>query len=250
MKLLKIFRRKPTKYQQLLGFPEKDPSIYDRAFSHKSMQLKDENGRKCNNERLEFLGDAVIETVASEYVYQLYPNRNEGFLTQTRSFLVRRQTLNLIAGKIGLHKYVISKQIFNSDNFMGNAFEALIGAIYIDKGFESARDFLLRSFTTIKIEQLIRKQENYKSELLEYAQKKRVKVLFNLLDESKLENNVSRFKVDVTVDGTNLGQGIGKSKRAAEQAAAKVALRTLKSKQCFNTSSKTTSRNMASTTQP
>ncbi len=228
MKLLNIFRRKPTKYQTLLGFPEKDPSIYDRAFSHKSMQLKDEKGRKCNNERLEFLGDAVIETVASEYVYQLYPNRNEGFLTQIRSMLVRRPTLNLIAGKMGLREYVISKELINSENFMGNAFEALVGAIYIDHGFDSARDFLLRGFSMVKIDQLIRKQENYKSELLEYAQKKRVKVLFNLVEESKIENNVSRFKVDVTVDGLKLGQGIGKSKRSAEQAAAKVALRSLK----------------------
>lgn len=228
MKLLKLFRRKPSKYKKLLGFTEKDTALYDRAFSHKSMQLKDENGRKCNNERLEFLGDAVIETVASEYVYNLYPNRNEGYLTQIRSMLVRRQTLNVIADRIGLRDYVLSREILNGNNYMGNAFEALVGAIYIDKGYDHAKEFLVRSFSTVKIEHLIRKQENYKSELLEYAQKKRVKVLFNLVDETKLENNVTRFKVDVSVDNAPLGQGIGKSKRAAEQAAAKMALRSLK----------------------
>lgn len=234
MRLLKLFWRKPTKYQQLLGFAENDTSIYDRAFSHKSMQLKDDNGKKCNNERLEFLGDAVIETVASEYVYQLYPNRNEGYLTQIRSLLVRRQTLNIIADKIGLRDYIISKEMVNSENFLGNAFEALIGAIYIDKGFECARVFLLRNFTVVKIGKLIKKQENYKSELLEYAQKKRVKVEFNLKDEIKLENNVSQFNVNVAVDGTNMGQGIGKSKRAAEQAAAKMALRSLRNNKTRN----------------
>lgn len=228
MKLLKIFRRKATKYRPLLGFAENNTALYDRAFSHRSMQMKDENGRKCNNERLEFLGDAVIETVASDYVYRLYPNRNEGYLTQIRSMLVRRQTLNIIATRMGLREYVISKELVNSENYMGNAFEALIGAIYLDKGFEAASDFLLRSFSTVKIEHLIRKQENYKSELLEYAQKRRVKVLFTPVSEEILSNNVSRFKVDVSVDDRNLGQGIGKSKRSAEQAAAKMALRSLK----------------------
>ena len=140
-KLLKTLKRfwtkiqfwKPTKYQAILGFRENNTKLYDMAFIHSSMSQRDKKGKLLNNERLEFLGDAVLETVMSEMVYKHYPNQKEGFLSSARALLVRRKTTNELGEKMGLRKYVVMRKGNNNfNNITGNLFEALVGAVYLD----------------------------------------------------------------------------------------------------------------------
>ena len=221
---------KPTKYQELLGFREGNTKLYDIAFVHSSMSIRDKKGRLLNNERLEFLGDAVLETVMSEKVYRHYPNQKEGFLSSTRALLVRRKTTNELGDKMGLRKYVVArKKSVDFANMSGNLFEALVGAVYLDKGFDVAKDFILRSYDAhINMEKLLRKEKNYKSMLLEWCQKERKEFYYELVDETRVEDNKIRFQTRVVVDGRPMGLGVGNSKRESEQAAAKQALQTLK----------------------
>ena len=221
---------KPTKYQELLGFREGNTKLYDIAFVHISMSIRDKKGRLLNNERLEFLGDAVLESVMSEMVYKRYPREKEGFLSATRSLLVRRKTTNEIGDKMGLRKYVVARKK-NADfaNMSGNLFEALIGAIYIDKGFEVSKDFILRSYSKyINMERLLRKEKNYKSMLLEWCQKEHKEFYYELVEETRVEDNKIRFQTRVWVEGVSMGLGVGYSKRESEQAAARQAIQTLK----------------------
>jgi ribonuclease-3 len=237
-KMLKVLGRvwrdiqfwKPTKYQELLGFREGNTRLYDIAFVHSSMSIRDKKGRLLNNERLEFLGDAVLETVMSEKVYTHYPNQKEGFLSSSRALLVRRKTTNELGDKMGLRKYVVArKKTADFANMSGNLFEALVGAIYIDKGYEVAKDFILRSYTEyINMEKLLRNEKNYKSMLLEWCQKERKEFYYELVEETRVEDNKIRFQTRVVVDGRPMGLGVGNSKRESEQAAAKQAVQTLK----------------------
>ena len=164
-KLLKTLKRfwtkiqfwKPTKYQAILGFRENNTKLYDMAFIHSSMSQRDKKGKLLNNERLEFLGDAVLETVMSEMVYKHYPNQKEGFLSSARALLVRRKTTNELGEKMGLRKYVVMRKGNNNfNNITGNLFEALVGAVYLDKGYDVAADFIMRSYKQhIKMDKLL-----------------------------------------------------------------------------------------------
>ncbi len=221
---------KPTKYQALLDFRENNTRLYDIAFIHSSMSQRDKKGKLLNNERLEFLGDAVLETVMSEMVYKHYPNQKEGFLSSARALLVRRKTTNELGEKMGLRKYVIMRKGNNNfNNITGNLFEALVGAVYLDKGYDVAADFIMRSYKQhIKMDKLLRKEQNYKSMLLEWCQKERKEFYYELVEETRIEDNKIRFQSRVVVDGRPLGLGVANSKRESEQAAAKQALQTLK----------------------
>ena len=189
-RVFKIFNRfwrkiqfwKPTKYQELLGFREDNTKLYDIAFIHSSMSQRDKKGRLLNNERLEFLGDAVLETVMSEMVYKYYPNQKEGFLSSTRALLVRRKTTNELGEKMGLRNYVVMRKGNNNfSNITGNLFEALVGAVYLDKGYDVAADFIMRSYKQhIKMDKLLRKEQNYKSMLLEWCQKERKEFYYEI----------------------------------------------------------------------
>ena len=221
---------KPTKYQDLLGFRENNTRLYDIAFIHSSMSQRDKKGRLLNNERLEFLGDAVLETVMSEMLYKYYPNQKEGFLSSTRALFVRRKTTNELGEKMGLRKYVVMRKGNNNfNNITGNLFEALVGAVYLDKGYDVAADFILRSYKKhINMEKLLRKEQNYKSMLLEWSQKERKEFYYELIEETRIEDNKIRFQSRVIIDGKPMGYGVANSKRESEQAAAKQAIQTLK----------------------
>ena len=237
-KLLKTLKRfwtkiqfwKPTKDPAILGFRENNTKLYDMAFIHSSMSQRDKKGKLLNNERLEFLGDAVLETVMSEMVYKHYPNQKEGFLSSARALLVRRKTTNELGEKMGLRKYVVMRKGNNNfNNITGNLFEALVGAVYLDKGYDVAADFIMRSYKQhIKMDKLLRKEQNYKSMLLEWCQKERKEFYYELVEETRIEDNKIRFQSRVIVDGRPMGFGVANSKRESEQAAAKQALQTLK----------------------
>ena len=166
---------------KILGFAPNDIQIYELALVHKSSPLKLEENKWANNERLEYLGDAILDAVVADILYKQYPTKREGFLTNTRSKIVQRETLDQLAIKIGLDKLVIysAKLCSHSNHLYGNALEAFIGAIYLDQGYDKTyqfiRDRLIKRH--LNVEELIRKEVNFKSNLIEWSQKNKASAL-------------------------------------------------------------------------
>jgi len=185
---------------------------------------------KSSNERLEYLGDAILSTVVAEYLYKKYPAGNEGFMTKMRSKIVKRKTLNLIADKMGidviLSQYAQGKL---SSAMLGNAFEALIGALYLEFGYNKTRDYVISKILMkyLDIHELEQLDDNYKSRLLEWCQKNDKKIDFKLLNKFKMDKR-DRFKVAIHIEGKEISIAEDFNKKAAEQHASASALRELK----------------------
>lgn len=181
-----------------------------------------------SNERLEFLGDAVLESVVSDILYNRYQDKQEGYLTTLRSKLVKRETLNDLAVKIGLDKLVIhSDFVHNSHNsyMNGNAFEAFLGAIYLDRGYDYCMYFIKEHIfgRYINIEQMAQREENYKSKLIEWCQKYQFQFEFIIASEAMEGSNTPKFQAIVKVEDQVCGKGTGYTKKESHQSAAKVA---------------------------
>ena len=181
------FRKEKELYSslaQITGFYPRNIQYYKQALMHKSIGRK-EKGRPVNNERLEFLGDAVLDAVVGHIVYSHFPGKREGFLTNTRSKLVSRETLGRLAKEMGVLDLVLSNGRNSSHNsYMGgNAFEALVGAIYLDRGFDACMRFMEKKILkeVINIDKVAYKEVNFKSKLIEWGQKNRVKLEFGLM---------------------------------------------------------------------
>lgn len=212
----------------LVGFTPARIPIFKLAFSHKS-NPSDKAYAIQNNERLEFLGDAVLGTIVAEYLFKKYPNANEGFLTKMRSKIVKRSTLNQIGDKMGLDVLLQEySQTRLSRSMLGNAVEALVGAVYIEKGYVGTTKFvvnkLLRNY--VDIHELERFDDNYKSQLLEWCQKNGQTVAYKLVARYKFEKR-DRFKVAVMVDGEKLATADDFNKKSAEQTASQKAMKSL-----------------------
>ena len=211
----------------MLGFYPKSIDIYKQAFRHRSV-CKDKN--LANNERLEFLGDAILSAVIAEYLFKRFPFRDEGFLTKMRSKIVSRNQLNQLAKKLGINM-LLEK---SGDNGMrnssvnGDAFEALIGAIFIDKGFASAHNFILNRVVKphLDLDEIEQKETDFKSKLIEYAQKEKVPFEFRVIDEIG-NGQEKQFSVEVLVNNAVKGKGLHFSKKRAEQIAAEEAVNSL-----------------------
>ena len=218
------------KVKQVLGFTPSNTHLYRIAFSHRSMNNQATQGIQINNERLEFLGDAVLSTVVAEYLFNKYPTQNEGFLTKMRSKVVKRSTLNDIADEMSLDvllSHFIETRLSNS--MKGNALEALIGAFYIENGYHKTKDFVIKKVLMqhLDFNDLEKTDDNFKSRLLEHCQKSGKKVEFVLLARFKSQNR-DKFKVAVKVDGQEKGQAEDFNKKSAEQKAAKIAIKSFK----------------------
>ena len=205
-------------------------SLYRLAFSHKSFTQSLPITGARNNERLEYLGDAVLGTIVAEYLFKKYPNRDEGFLTKMRSKIVKRKSLNEIADQMGLDVFLIQNGVdMVSNSMLGNALEALIGAIYIDIGYKGTRKFvvkrMLRAYMDIRTLETF--DDNYKSQLLEWCQKNNKSISYKVLSKFKFDNR-DRFRICVMVDDEQLATAEDFSKKAAEQLASKDALSQLK----------------------
>lgn len=227
-----LFRKDKETYRILygvLGFLPQNISLYRLALTHSSHTAKKKN--MCN-ERLEYLGDAIIDAVVSELLYSKYKKEREGFLTKSRSNLVRRETLNEVALHLGLDRLLVAHNTGRQHNnyVYGNAFEAFVGAIYLDKGYDACKQFLLERVygKVVNIEETVASDDNFKSRLIELSQKKHIPVEFRLVNE---ENNANGqfFESEVYVCGQLYGKGNGFSKRQSQQAAAKKALQLLNS---------------------
>ncbi len=183
-----------------------------------------DDGSQINNERLEYLGDAIIEAVTSDYLYIQYPAENEGFLTQLRSKIVSRQSLNKLAKAIGLDNHIISKASgsFSQKHIFGDAFEALIGAIYLDKGYEFVNRLLINNiyYKHLDIDALLTSETDYKSRLIEWAQKSHLVIEFRTGNDKDSTSLRPLFYSKVIIGGIEVGHGLGESKKEAEQHAA------------------------------
>lgn len=209
----------------VLGYIPGNLKLYKTAMTHSSSA-----GKNACNERLEFLGDAVLSSVVSDYLYTSFRREREGFLSKSRSNLVCRERLNELALEIGLDKFVTACGLPQQHNsyIYGNAFEALIGAIYIDKGYKQCRRFLLdRVFPRIvDMESVVKKDKNYKSRLIEWSQKQHKSVEFRLVGE-EMRRDGAYFSTELFVEGELFGAGEGFSKRESQQKAARQALEKL-----------------------
>lgn len=181
-------------------------------------------GVKESNERLEYLGDAVLGTVVAEYLFKKYPFKDEGFLTDIRSRIVNRESLNLLAKKIGMRDIVTYDQTRNmpmNKSLYGDALEALVGAVYLDKGFAQCRKFILNKLIIphFDLEELVKTNPNFKSKLIEWAQRENKEVRFEIVS-IKNNKHFKEFTAQVFIDDQELGKGHGLNKKKAEQDAA------------------------------
>lgn len=233
-KKIKLSFRKERKLYfalyEILGFYPGKIDLYKRAFLHKSFREKDNSGHFINNERLEYLGDAILGAVMGDILFHHYPNQQEGFLTQLRSKLVSRHSLNQLANELHLDKFLRYHGVLESTSIMGNAFEALVGAIYLDQGYDTCKRFVERRILNgyIDLEEAAQHDENYKSQILEWAQRYGYHVDFKLLCQKKYLDNTSLFKTQVLIEEQALGIGKGSSKKESQQSAAKATLQLLR----------------------
>lgn len=235
-----LFRKDRESYlcfYRILGFYPHNIRIYEQALLHKSTSLRSEKGRPINNERLEFLGDAILDAIVADIVYQHFDGKREGFLTNTRSKIVQRETLNKLAVEIGLDKLIKSAARSSSHNsyMYGNAFEAFIGAIYMDRGYKRCKAFVEEKIITpyIDLDKLSRKEVNFKSKLIEWSQKNKVEVSFELIEQFLDQESNPVFQTEVLVERVSAGTGAGYSKKESQQNAAQMALKKIKSNPDF-----------------
>lgn len=216
-------------FYNILGFYPRNIELYKQALTHRSANHKNSEGKKYNNERLEYLGDAILGAVVGDILYRHFPGKKEGFLTNVRSRVVQRETLGRLADDMGLTELIQSNLMGKTHNsyMAGNAFEALIGAVYLDRGYEFCVKFVNERILGkyINLEKIASKESNFKSRFLELCQKYRFEATFELLKETREEETLSPlFLSRVTIYGIECGRGSGYSKKESHQMAAKEAL--------------------------
>ena len=218
----------------ILGFYPHDLDIYREALVHRSLNHHRPQERKKDNERLEYLGDAVIETVVSDILYHHFRGKREGFLTSVRSKIVQRSSLNRIAKEIGLVELIQASHINHTHNsfISGNAFEALVGAVYLDRGYAHCYRFFEQRIIGkyIELDKVAREDDNFKSKLIEWSQKTQYELVFELTDENIEGTNSPTFRTRVCIEGVECGAGFGYSKKESQQHAAKEAMHHIRKK--------------------
>ena len=224
-------------FYRMLGFYPRNIRIYEQALLHKSSSVKSDKGRLLNNERLEFLGDAILDAVVGDIVYQKFDGKREGFLTNTRSKIVSRESLNRLAEQIGLLKLIKfnTRQSAHNSYMGGNAFEALVGAIYLDRGYEYCKFFMERRIIGqyLDLNKVSRKEVNFKSKLIEWTQKNKVEIVFELVEQSYDEFNSPIFESEILIEGIHACKGKGYSKKESQQIAAHETLNKIKKDAAF-----------------
>ncbi|MCW8310312.1 ribonuclease III [Sphingobacterium thalpophilum] len=222
------------KLKNLLGFVPGNVHLYKMAFRHKSVAVTIKEGAKNSNERLEFLGDAVLGSVVAELLFKKYPYKDEGFLTEMRSKIVSRANLNQLSRKLGFNELIqFDARMISFPNkqgsLLGDAFEALIGAVYLDKGYTFTKNFLLNRIIKphVDIQLLEQTETNFKSRLIEWCQHTGKEIVFQQTDNPEGESS-KMFSVEAVVDGVVCGLGRDFNKKSAEKLAAEKACEFLK----------------------
>jgi ribonuclease-3 len=235
--ILRLFRTVPSEHRAVLaavtrmtGLRPNDPNIYLAAFRRKVKADPNQRSANMRYERLEYLGDAVLGVLMAEYLYEKYPNGDEGYLTSMRSKVVSRKALNRIAEKMGIPQWMEQGRMRNgqASSVPGNTLEALVGAVYIDRGWGAARYLVHRRMLDpyVNFNQVETEVISYKSLLIEQVQKKKQRFQFDVIDEQG--NDKNRFTVAFVLDDVEVATGSGQSKKNAEEAAARAACKSLK----------------------
>ena len=217
---LRIFSSKDkdliNSLKNLLGFYPSNISLYKLAFSHRSVAISNKNGISTSNERLEYLGDAVLGAIVAEYLFKKFPLKDEGFLTKMRSRIVNRKQMNKLSLKLGINNHlnynINNKQLGGSIN--GDAMEALIGAIYMDKGYKTTADFIVNRLLKIHIDldEIENTDTDYKSKIIEWGQKNKQKVQFEIA-EVVGEPHEKVYTINLMIEGEVMGMGKSYSKK-------------------------------------
>lgn len=210
--------------QKIVGYKPKNKTLYVKAFTHRSMNVKDEKGMALNYERLEFVGDAMLGAVIASYLYSEVPDGDEGYLTKMRSKVVSREHLNELGKELKLIDFVESKIPKNNfgSNIHGNLFEALVGAIFLDKGYKQCEKFIYKNVIDkhIDIETLEGKVISYKSLVIEWCQKEKKTFDYNVYEDTG-NDNIKHFSVKLSIEGKVVAKARATSKKKAEEKASK-----------------------------
>jgi ribonuclease III len=217
--------------RDLTGIYPGNIKLYDLAFIHRSASITDSQGNMVNNERLEYLGDAILGAIIADFLYNRFPQEDEGFLTKMRSKLVNRDFLTTLTFQMGLNVYIESntKSTLDKSHIYGDVLEALIGAIYLDKDFQSVKYFVTKRILSqyVNLNEIEQVDKNFKSQLIEWCQKNKKEVKFDTVEENAETGKQPSFISAVEVDGKMVGKGFGNSKKEAQQNAARETLRVL-----------------------
>lgn len=223
-----------ARLKKILGFRPGSLLLYEIAFIHRSATYTMPDGKRVNNERLEFLGDSVLDAILSDYLFERFPDATEGFMTKIRSRIVNREVLNDLAVSMGINKTLISN--INSSNptknLYGDALEALIGAVFLDKGFKKTKRLFIKNVLKkhLDLETIIKTDTDYKSLVFEWVQKHKSTLVFTHSEEYDFSLKKSLFSARLLIDGEETGEGQGSSKKEAEQEASAKAWKQLSNK--------------------
>jgi ribonuclease III len=221
-----------SRLKVLLGFRTANLRIYEIAFIHRSASFSLPDGQRINNERLEFLGDSVLDMILSDFLFEKYPEASEGFMTKIRSRIVNRDVLNQLAVSMEIDKLLISNinSSQNTKHLYGDALEALIGALFLDKGFKKTKRFFIKKVLEkyLDLYTIINTDNDYKSMVFEWVQKKKNNLVFTYNEEYDFDLKKSVFTTMLYIDRKEFGKGQGASKKEAEQEASRQAWEKLK----------------------
>jgi ribonuclease-3 len=221
-----------SRLKKILGFKPGNLKLYEIAFIHRSATFTLTDGKKVNNERLEFLGDAVLDAILSDYLFEKFPDATEGFMTKIRSRIVNRDILNQLAVSMGIHEVLISNisSVQPTKNLYGDALEALIGSVFLDKGFRKTKKLFIRNVLNkyLDLDVIVKTDTDYKSLVFEWVQKHKSNLIFTYNEEYDFNRKKSVFSTILIIDREEMGKGNGSSKKEAEQEAASQAWKRLK----------------------
>lgn len=239
-----IFKTKKPKDQlaqaikNIFGFKPKNISLYTLAFRHKSIAMPESNGHRHSNERLEYLGDAVLGSCVADFLFKKFPYKDEGFLTEIRSRIVSRQNLNNLSRKLGIDKLVQTSRENQTvgTSILGDAFEAFIGAMYLDKGYRFTCKVIVQKIIQnhLDLDELVEKEINFKSKLIEWAQKEKHEIEFEVAEETEDSKKARIYTVSLAIDKIIIATGKDFSIKKAEQNAAAIAWQKLQKEQSSN----------------
>lgn len=221
-----------SRLKKILGFKPGNLRLYEVAFIHRSASYTLPDGKRVNNERLEYLGDAILDAILSDYLFEQFPEASEGFMTKIRARVVNRDILNYLALSMGIDKIVVSNisSTSNTRNLYGDAFEALIGAVFLDKGFKKTKKLFIKKVMKkyLDLDQIVTTDTDYKSLVFEWVQKRKANLIFTYNEEYDFKLKKSVFSTTLYINKEEFARGQGSSKKEAEQEASSLAWKRIK----------------------
>lgn len=221
-----------SRLRKILGFKPGNLRLYEIAFIHRSASYTLPDGMKINNERLEYLGDAILDAILSDFLFEKFPDASEGFLTKIRSRIVNRDVLNQLALSMEIDKLLVSNVSSSHPvkNLFGDALEALIGSVFLDKGFKKTKKLFLKKVFNkyLDLNRIVRTDNDFKSLVFEWAQKNKANLIFTYSEEYDSDLKKPIFTTILSINREEFGKGQGASKKEAEQEASTMALKRIR----------------------